>query len=44
MAHSLSDRNGVADYTNLSGYYNKREQENDWKVKIKNNKHIKGCK
>ena len=36
MAHSLSDRNGVADYSNLSGYYNKKEQENDWKVKIKN--------
>lgn len=41
IAHQLSDPSNVTDYSKLSGYYNKKEQEESaWKVKInnKNNK------
>jgi hypothetical protein len=38
----LSDRSGSANYQNLTGFY-KKEQENEWKVKVaksKNNKKV----
>ncbi len=40
MAHQLSDRNNVADYKNLTGFYNKKSKEEEWKVKI-NQRHSK---
>jgi hypothetical protein len=39
-AHSLSDRSGSANYQNLTGFY-KKEQENEWKVKVAKSKNSK---